>query len=279
MSRIPGIQSLINKSIAELLSELSRLENLIATDTRLVFSNAGKATHGHGDESRSGGDKIYNVFDKQLPAALKRLQFDKQLSMENVRKLITEADGYQPHLIASEQGYCYLIESSLVIIRGPAEAAVDTVHAILKELVRKAISDTAVSSLDMHYGCTIRMRDESKKTTLKLVDVKSSYLTVDFFRKLPQDVEKGSTVLAYVNMVCGSLLNSIPNFIIYCQVFEAKCSLLDHVLAGMGKKEAKQLSSLLNEDPTVMERRFSLSKRLKLYRSAEAEIDVAAWAK
>ena len=76
---------------------------------------------------RPGGDKIYYVFDNQLPAALKRLQFDKQLSMENVRKLITEADGYQPHLIAPEQGYRRLIESSLVTIRGPAEAAVDAV--------------------------------------------------------------------------------------------------------------------------------------------------------
>lgn len=76
---------------------------------------------------RPGGDKIYNVFDNQLPAALKRLQFDKQLSMENIRKLITEADGYQPHLIAPEQGYRRLIESTLITIRGPAEAAVDAV--------------------------------------------------------------------------------------------------------------------------------------------------------
>ena len=76
---------------------------------------------------RPGGDKIYNVFDDQLPAALKRLQFDRQLSMENVKKLITEADGYQPHLIAPEQGYRRLIESTLVTIRGPAEACVDAV--------------------------------------------------------------------------------------------------------------------------------------------------------
>lgn len=47
--------------------------------------------------------------------------------MENVKKLITEADGYQPHLIAPEQGYRRLIESTLVTIRGPAEASVDAV--------------------------------------------------------------------------------------------------------------------------------------------------------
>ena len=63
---------------------------------------------------RSGGDKIYHVFESQLPAALKSLQFDKQLSLENIKKLITEADGYQPHLIAPEQGYRHIIESSLI---------------------------------------------------------------------------------------------------------------------------------------------------------------------
>lgn len=76
---------------------------------------------------RAGGDKVYSVFDNQLPAGLKRLQFDKHLSTENVRKLITEADGYQPHLIAPEQGYRRLIESCITSIRGPAEAAVDAV--------------------------------------------------------------------------------------------------------------------------------------------------------
>jgi len=82
---------------------------------------------------RSGGEKIYQVFDNQFPAAIKRLQFDKHLSMDNVQKLITEADGYQPHLIAPEQGYRRLIESCLVSIRGPAEAAVDAVHIYMKK--------------------------------------------------------------------------------------------------------------------------------------------------
>ncbi|KAI3996944.1 hypothetical protein MKX01_021220 [Papaver californicum] len=57
--------------------------------------------------------------------------------VENVRKLITEADGYQPHLIAHEQGYRRLIESSLITIRGPTK-----VHSLLKDLVHKAISET-----------------------------------------------------------------------------------------------------------------------------------------
>ncbi|KAI3449275.1 hypothetical protein Pfo_005940 [Paulownia fortunei] len=314
-SRIPGLQSLINKTIIELESELSRLGKPIATDAGgklymimeicRIFDGIFKE---HLDGVRPGGDKIYNVFDNQLPAALKRLQFDKHLAMENVRKLITEADGYQPHLIAPEQGYRRLIETALITIKGPAEAAVDVVHGILKELIHKSINETvelkqypslrvevgnaAVESLD-------RMKEESKKAALQLVEMECSYLTVDFFRKLPQDVEKGgnpthsifdryndsylrrigSTVLSYVNMVCGSLRNSIPKSVVYCQVREAKRSLLDHFFTELGKKEGRQLGTLLDEDPAIMQRRVSLAKRLELYRAAQAEIDSVAWSK
>ncbi|XP_078164005.1 dynamin-related protein 5A [Carex rostrata] len=314
-SRIPGIQSLISKTLNELETELNRLGKPIASDAGgklytimeicRIFDGIYKE---HLDGIRAGGEKIYNVFDNNFPAALKRLQFDKHLSMENVRKLITEADGYQPHLIAPEQGYRRLIESCLVNIRGPAEAAVDAVHGILKELVHKAINETAelkqfptlrVEVSSAAFDSLERMREESKKATLKLVDMECSYLTVDFFRKLPQDVEKGgnpthsifdryndsylrrigTTVLAYVNMVCATLRNSIPKSIVYGQVREAKRSLLDHFFTELGAREMKQLSKLLDEDPAVMERRANLAKRLELYRSAQAEIDAVAWAK
>lgn len=314
-SRIPGLQSLINKTIIELETELNRLGKPIATDAGGKLYMIVEICRGfdqifkeHLDGIRPGGDKVYNVFDNQLPAALKRLQFDKQLSMENVRKLITEADGYQPHLIAPEQGYRRLIESCLTSIRGPAEAAVDAVHAILKDLVRKSINET----MELRQYPTLRievnnaacealeiMREESKKATLQLVDMECGYLTVEFFRKLPQDVEKGgnptnsifdryndsylrrigSTVLSYVNMVCATLRNSIPKSVVYCQVREAKRTLLDHFLTELGAKEAKQLGSLLDEDPAIMQRRQNLAKRLELYRNAQAEIDAVAWSK
>uniref|UniRef100_A0A7N0TI31 GED domain-containing protein n=1 Tax=Kalanchoe fedtschenkoi TaxID=63787 RepID=A0A7N0TI31_KALFE len=314
-SRIPGLQSLINKTIIELETELNRLGKPIAVDTGgklytvmeicRVFDGIFKE---HLDGTRPGGDKIYSVFDNQLPSALKRLQFDKQLSMENVRKLITEADGYQPHLIAPEQGYRRLIESSLVTTRGPAEAVVDAVHALLKELVHKSISETMelkqyptlrVEVTNAACESLERMREESKRATLQLVDMECGYLTVEFFRKLPQDIEKGgnpthsifdryndsylrrvgSIVLSYVNMVVATLRNSIPKSIVYCQVREAKRSLLDHFFTELGAKEGKQLSSLLDEDPAVMQRRTNLAKRLELYRSAQAEIEAVVWSK
>ncbi|KAJ1429485.1 P-loop containing nucleoside triphosphate hydrolase [Sesbania bispinosa] len=305
-SRIPGLQSLISKTIIDLETELNRIGKPIAADTggklymvMEICRTFDQIFKDHLDGIRPGGEKIYQVFDNQFPAALKRLHFDKHLSMDNVRKLITEADGYQPHLIAPEQGYRRLIESCLVLIRGPAEAAVDTVHGILKDLIQKSVSETMAKLGGAAVDSLERMREESKRATLQLVDMESGYLTVEFFRKLPQDAEKGgnpthslfdryndaylrriaTTVLSYVNMVCSGLRNTIPKSVVYCQVREAKRSLLDHFFTELGKKEGKQLASLLNEDPAVMQRRTSLAKRLELYRSAQTEIEAVAWEK
>ncbi|OIW09916.1 hypothetical protein TanjilG_32065 [Lupinus angustifolius] len=314
-SKIPGIQSLISKTIAELESELTRLGKPVAADAggklyaiMEICRTFDQIFKEHLDGIRPGGDKIYNVFDNQLPAALKRLQFDKQLSMENIRKLITEADGYQPHLIAPEQGYRRLIESSLTTVRGPADAAVDAVHSLLKDLIHKAISETV--ELKQYPGLRVevgtaaiesleKMREDSRKAALLLVDMEIGYLTVDFFRKLPQDVDKGgnpthslfdryndsylrrigTTILSYVNMVCATLRHAIPKSIVYCQVREAKRTLLDYFFTDLGKMDPKRLSALLNEDPAVMERRTALAQRLELYRSAQDEIDAVAWSK
>ncbi|KAI3796609.1 hypothetical protein L1987_39287 [Smallanthus sonchifolius] len=314
-SRIPGLQSLISRTIIDLETELSRLGKPIAADAGgklymimeicRAFDQTFKE---HLDGIRPGGEKVYAVFDNQLPAALKRLQFDKQLSMENVRKIITEADGYQPHLIAPEQGYRRLIESTLVTIKPPTELVVDAVDGILKDLVHKSINETAelkqypslkVEVTNAACESLDRMRIESKRATLQLVDMESSYLTVDFFRKLPQDIEKGgnpthsifdryndaylrrvgSNVLSYVHMVVGTLRHSIPKSVVYCQVREAKRSLVDRFFTELGAKEGRHLGQLLDEDPVIAQRRQNIGKRLELYRAAQSEIDTIVWAK
>ena len=47
-----------------------------------------------------------------------------------MKRIVSEADGYQPHLIAPEQGYRRLIEGALSYFRGPAEASVDAVSSL-----------------------------------------------------------------------------------------------------------------------------------------------------
>ncbi|KAK2399614.1 Phragmoplastin drp1c [Trifolium repens] len=315
--RIPSIIALINKTIDELNAELDRIGRPIAVDsgaqlyTILEMCRAfDKVFKEHIDGGRPGGDKIYGVFDNQLPAALKKLPFDRHLSIKNVQRVVTEADGYQPHLIAPEQGYRRLIEGCLSYFKGPADASVDAVHLVLKELVRKAaaateelkrfptlkneIATAANDSLE-------RFREESRKTVTRLVDMESSYLTVEFFRKIHLEPEAnqnqsrntpnpnldnfsdnhlrkiGSNVNAYINMVCDTLKNSIPKAVVYCQVREAKRSLLNRFYVQVGRKEKEQLGTMLDEDPALMEKRSQLAKRLELYKQARDDIDSVAW--
>ncbi|CAA3002215.1 dynamin-related 1C [Olea europaea subsp. europaea] len=313
--RIPSIIALINKTIDELNAELDRIGRPIGVDggaqlyTILEMCRAfDRIFREHLDGGRPGGSRIYGVFDHQLPAALKKLPLDRHLSQNNVRKVISEADGYQPHLIAPEQGYRRLIDGSLGYFKGPAEASVDAVHFILKELVRKSIAETEelkrFPSLQSDIAAAAndaleRFRDESRKTVLRLVEMESSYLTVEFFRKLQMEPEKnananpagpnadrytdnhlrriGSNVTAYVNMVCDSLKNTIPKAVVYCQVLEAKRALLNRFYAQVGRKEKEQLGKMLDEDPSLMAKREAIAKRLDLYKSARDEIDSVAW--
>lgn len=319
-SRIPSITSLINKTIDELESEMDHLGRPIASDAGaqlyliLELCRAfDKIFKEHLDGGRPGGDRIYGVFDNQLPSALRKLPFDRHLSVQNVKRVVSQADGYQPHLIAPEQGYRRLIESSLNYFRGPAEASVDAVHSVLKELVRISIGETQelkrFPSLQTElaaacYKALERFREDGRKTTLRLVDMESAYLTVEFFRKLPQEVDKtgtgnprnanppapsddryadahfrriASNVSSYIGMVSETLKNTIPKSVVHCQVREAKRSLLNHFYTQVGGKDAKQLAVLLDEDPALMERRLQCFKRLELYKSARDEIDAVSW--
>ncbi|XP_027334199.1 dynamin-related protein 1E-like isoform X2 [Abrus precatorius] len=305
-ARIPTITSLINKTIEELDSEMDHIGRPVAVDagaqlyTILELCRAfDRIFKEHLDGGRPGGDRIYNVFDNQLPAALRKLPFDRHLSLQNVKKVVSEADGYQPHLIAPEQGYRRLIEGALSYFRGPAEASVDA-------LVRKSIAETQelrrFPTLQAEIAAATnealeRFREESKKTAIRLVDMEASYLTVEFFRRLPQEVEKagnpakanvdrygeghyrriGSNVSSYIGMVSDTLRNTIPKAVVYCQVREAKQSLLNHFYTQIGKKEPKQLSQLLDEDPALMERRQQCAKRLELYKAARDEIESVSW--
>ncbi|XP_052184562.1 phragmoplastin DRP1C-like [Diospyros lotus] len=315
--RIPSIIALINKTIDEINAELDRIGRPIAADggaqlyTILEMCRAfDRVFKQHLDGGRPGGDRIYGVFDNQLPAAFKKLPLDRHLSLNNVRKVISEADGYQPHLVAPEQGYRRLIDGSLSYFKGPAEACVDAVHFVLKELVRKSIAETEelkrFPSLQSDLAAAAndsleKFRDESRKTVLRLVEMESTYLTVEFFRKLHLEPDKnsnspanpsvpnldrysenyfrriGSNVTAYVNMVCDTLKLSIPKAIVCCQVLQAKRALLNQFYVQVGRREKEQLGKMLDEDPSLMARREQLAKRLELYKSARDEIDSVAW--
>ena len=51
---------------------------------------------------RAGGELILTVFEKRLPDAIEKQPFKKILDVNYVKRVIEEADGIQPHLVAPE---------------------------------------------------------------------------------------------------------------------------------------------------------------------------------
>eukprot|EP00897_Mesotaenium_endlicherianum_P008166 jgi/Mesen1/7378/ME000382S06573 len=321
-SRVPGISSLINNNIDSLEKELESVGHPIGTDagaqlyTILEVCRAfDKIFKEHLEGDRPGGERIGIMLNTRLPAAMKKLPFDKQLSLQSVRQTIMESDGYQPHLIAPESGYRRLIERALMLFKGPAEAVVEEAHHILRDLLRTSLGETTelqrFPSLQAQLSAAANLalenfREESRKAAVQLVEMETSYFTVEFIRRLPQvqesrapngkeakDAKKaaaadpetenlkriGSNVSAYIGFVMDSLKNSLPKSVVHCQVREAKRSLLNAFYAQVGRQEANKLSHLLDEDSSLMARRQACSKRLELLKAARAEIDAVTWAK
>lgn len=50
-----------------------------------------------------------------------------------------------------------------------------------------------------------------------------------------------------------------------------------HICYAVFLMQKEQLGRMLDEDPSLMEKRETLAKRLQLYKSARDEIDAVAW--
>ena len=63
------------------------------------------------DGGKGGGEQILTVFERRLTENIRQLEFRKILEPQNVKRIVEEADGYQPHLIAPEMGYRRLLQA------------------------------------------------------------------------------------------------------------------------------------------------------------------------
>ena len=147
------------------------------------------------DGGKNGGEQILTVFEKRLSDNIGRLGFAKILEPANVRRVVEEADGYQPHLIAPEMVYRRLLQECLALFAKPADTAVDETHAILRQIVaatldspqcaalsqyahlRHAIARTAAASLD-------GFKADARAMVNTLVEMERSYLTAEVFKEI-----------------------------------------------------------------------------------------------
>merc|ERR1719405_425057 len=183
-----------------------------------------------------------------LCRAFEQLPFKDVYSLQNVSRVINEADGYQPHLIAPEMGYRRLIECGLTLLKEPSEGVVDKVYIVLRNLVDKVLSDPENDHIS-RYGplkgeiceqaarALEGMRDNSKKMVTTMVEMESSYLTAEFFREIIAADASGAAasaagdahlkqiakhVSSYLAVVCNQLKATIPKAIVHCLVVQAK---------------------------------------------------------
>ncbi|DBB13052.1 hypothetical protein WJX82_001471 [Trebouxia sp. C0006] len=200
--QLPAIQNQINTGIAGLEKELGSMGgppvtsrggmvHLILSLCRQFEEAFGKAVDG----GKGGGEQILRVFEERLGQNIQQLQFKKILEPSNVKRIVEEADGYQPHLIAPEMGYRRLLQECLVLFKGPADTAVGEVHHVLRSIVASTINSEDCKNLQQYTSLKREivttasasldsMKEDARKMVLTMVDMERSYLTADVFRDI-----------------------------------------------------------------------------------------------
>ncbi|WCJ18675.1 dynamin-like protein 6 [Euphorbia peplus] len=141
------------------------------------------------------GYKVVASFEGSFPNRMKQLPLDRHFDMKHVKRIVLEADGYQPYLISPEKGLRSLIKGVLELAKEPARLCVDEVHRVLVDIVSSAANSTpglgryapfkreivtiATAALD-------GFKNEAKKMVVALVDMERAFVPPQHFIRLVQ---------------------------------------------------------------------------------------------
>ncbi|XP_044462733.1 dynamin-2A-like isoform X2 [Mangifera indica] len=141
------------------------------------------------------GWKVVASFEGNFPNRIKQLPLDRHFDINNVKRVVLEADGYQPYLVSPEKGLRSLIKSVLEMAKEPSLLCVDEVHRVLVDLVSSVAKATpglgryppfkrevvaiATAALD-------GFKNEAKKMVVALVDMERAFVPPQHFIRLVQ---------------------------------------------------------------------------------------------
>ncbi|XP_062176476.1 dynamin-2A [Alnus glutinosa] len=141
------------------------------------------------------GWKVVASFEGNFPNRIKQLPLDRHFDINNVKRIVLEADGYQPYLISPEKGLRSLIKGVLELAKEPSRLCVDEVHRVLLDIVSAAANATpglgrylpfkrevvtiASAALDV-------FKNEAKKMVVALVDMERAFVPPQHFIRLVQ---------------------------------------------------------------------------------------------
>ncbi|EOY17160.1 Dynamin-like 3 isoform 3 [Theobroma cacao] len=141
------------------------------------------------------GWKIVASFEGSFPNRIKQLPIDRHFDINNVKRIVLEADGYQPYLISPEKGLRSLIKVVLELAKEPARLCVEEVHRVLIDIVSAAANGTpglgryppfkrevvAIASAALDG-----FKNEAKKMVVALVDMERAFVPPQHFIRLVQ---------------------------------------------------------------------------------------------
>ncbi|XP_074582405.1 dynamin-2A-like [Curcuma longa] len=149
----------------------------------------------HISAGEGAGWKVVATFEGNFPNRIKQLPLDKHFDINNVKRIVLEADGYQPYLISPEKGLRSLIKCVLELAKEPSSLCVDEVHRVLLDIVSASANGTpglgryppfkkevvAIASSALE-----NFRNEAKKMVVALVDMERSFVPPRHFIQLVQ---------------------------------------------------------------------------------------------
>ncbi|KAH9603881.1 hypothetical protein KSS87_013569 [Heliosperma pusillum] len=141
------------------------------------------------------GWKVVASFEGNFPNRIKQLPLDRHFDINNVKRIVLEADGYQPYLISPEKGLRSLIKIVLEMAKEPSKLCVDEVHHVLVDIVSQAANATpglgryppfkrevvaiATGALDV-------FKNKAKQMVVDLVDMERAFVPPQHFIRLVQ---------------------------------------------------------------------------------------------
>ncbi|KAL3641476.1 Dynamin-2A [Castilleja foliolosa] len=149
----------------------------------------------HITTGEGGGWKVVASFEGNFPNRIKQLPLDRHFDMNNVKRIVLEADGYQPYLISPEKGLRSLIKGVLELAKEPSRLCVDEVHRVLIDIV--SASANATPGLGRYppfkrevvaiaTAALEGFKNEAKNMVVALVDMERAFVPPQHFIRLVQ---------------------------------------------------------------------------------------------
>ncbi|KAF9670515.1 hypothetical protein SADUNF_Sadunf13G0077100 [Salix dunnii] len=141
------------------------------------------------------GWKIVASFEGNFPNRIKELPLDRHFDINNVKRIVLEADGYQPYLISPEKVLRSLIKIVLELAKEPSRLCVDEVHCVLVDIVSATANPTPGRGryplfkrevVSIASAALDGFMNEAKKMVVALVDMERAFVPPQHFIRLVQ---------------------------------------------------------------------------------------------